>query len=246
MDFYRRNPAFARALRAHGFKLSPHYSIQHYIGTERDPAYVAAVLDALAHPEGLEDAYHIASFLGGTTTPFDGRFLIEMYEQAPAELKKHNIVLNAIQTQATGIDGWLRGLIQDRSSPMARHTVIVLAHLLRDKEGLTNEMLPLFEEFPRAVIDYCGKCGGERELEFLKSKQGWSGDLPKGEARVIATVLKHAIAKLEGRVAREAARAAARAAKEAERERLKAEKQRLSEEKQRLRDAGAPAERGKP
>jgi hypothetical protein len=240
---YRNNPAFARALRIHGFKLSPHYSIQNYIGTERDSAYVAAVLDALAHPEGLDDPYKIAGFLTGTKTPFDGRFLIKMYEQAPTELMKQNIVLRAIQTQATGIDSWLRGLIQDRNAPMARNTVIILADLLRDKEGLTEEMLLLFEEFPRAVIDYCGKCGGKRELEFLRSKQGWSSDLPKREARMIATALKHAIGLLERRVARQAARTAARQERLTQKD---GEKQRLREEKQRLKEERAQAKRGKP
>jgi len=173
-----------------------------------------ALVDALAEGKGLSDPNSILFMLIGIEAPFDGAGLIVAFDRAQTEKERSHIACIIAQSKATGVNEWLLRVARDRAYGKARIAVLMVSHLDRFGDWMNEPLLEAFEEKPVEVTGILGIRGGERELEFLKGKRGWKGELEPDVQTRLETALEKSIRRIERRLAKQ--RSGVRASREGE------------------------------
>ena len=234
--FLRRNPALVRELRKRGLAVNATFELENYIGSEQDPQFVEAIVAALASPRGLADRVTVACMLQGTRAPFDGNVLVEMLEAAEDERDKRMIAHAIAQSGATGVDEWIEKVMHDRSYGGVRIVVLGIASATPRVKGMAGVLMEAYEDVALDAAEALGKIGGARELEFLRSKQGWLPEAPKYKQTEYARLHRQAIARIEKRLERQQERDQRRLEREREKEERRlarqGERERLKKEKE--------------
>jgi hypothetical protein len=117
--------------------------------------------------------------------PFDGRPLVEVFEQILTEdLDELDfeearakadwgwvIGYTIAETRPHGITDWVIRTVQNPNLNKSREGLLLAVARMAPAEIARRILVPLFEEFPPHVAASLAECGGEAELAFLQAKE---------------------------------------------------------------------------
>lgn len=127
--------------------------------------------------------------LGAAGVRFNGKSLIEAFENTQSELLRWAIANTIAEARPSGVTDWLVGVVQDPAYGDARQ-MLCLA-VARIAPQIANDILvSIFDQLPGHVAMALGESGGRREVGLLREKRdkygGWIRNEIDRAVRVIA------------------------------------------------------------
>jgi hypothetical protein len=115
--------------------------------------------------------------LGAAAVRFDGRPLIEAFENTRSDGLRWAIANTIAEARPTGLTNWLVGAVQDPSYGDARQMLCLAVARLASLQVANDVLVAVFDQLPGHVAMALAESGGKRELKFLRENRtrykGW-------------------------------------------------------------------------
>lgn len=114
--------------------------------------------------------------LGASAQPFDGRALVQQFEDCDSDAVRYAVANTLAASRATGVTDWILTAIARPESGTAREMLALAAARLAGEDA-NPVLLKLLEELPGHAALALAETGGEQELRALETKyltsEGW-------------------------------------------------------------------------
>jgi hypothetical protein len=128
--------------------------------------------------------------LAASDSPFDGRELIEKFENAQSENLRWVIAHTIAESKPYGITDWLLSALMHEDYGKAREMLIIAAGRLIPAYVVIDTILALFDKFPMHVAWALSEFGGINELKFLQQNVDRLQGIKKKEVKKYINTLK--------------------------------------------------------
>ncbi len=132
--------------------------------------------------------------LGATRARFDGKPLIEAFENSQSEGLRWAIANTIAEARPTGVVDWLIGVIQDQDYRDARQMLLLALARLAPKQIANDILSSVFDQFPGHAALALAESGGPRELALLRAKRSkYKGWIKKEIDKAVRSIAKRLI-----------------------------------------------------
>ncbi|MCM3874434.1 MAG: hypothetical protein ND895_27400 [Pyrinomonadaceae bacterium] len=115
--------------------------------------------------------------LGATGVSFNGKALIEAFENTGSEGLRWAISNTIAEARPTGVTDWLIGVVQDPAYGNARQMLCLAVARLASEQTANDVLISIFDQLPGHVALALAESGGRRELKLLREMRtkykGW-------------------------------------------------------------------------
>jgi hypothetical protein len=199
--FYAQAHSLVEALATRGVMWTPDYSLNSLFDSPLEPTAIEAILESIIRLP-LEAQSHCLTLLLQAKKPFPGDELVNLYYQSNSDIVKYMIIVLASNGRLSGVDAWIRDIMQNRNYGEHRRILLGLAYLQKNKQGLLDILVSEFTKDPAYTIYSLGRLGGERELTLLKELRDSTPQIQDKTKLALQPTLDKAISQIEKRLSK--------------------------------------------